>query len=71
MFPRIILISEMDVEESDLEVHTDDTGTTYKPPINRDAPTVDEVYDLYSLVPKEVLKSLDGVIANEDVSSLM
>lgn len=53
----------MEVDEDDLETSTVNTETTYTPPINRDAETVEEVYNLYDLVPKEVLSSLDECVA--------
>lgn len=50
----------MEMDETNLETTiTDSSDATYVPPINRAASSVDEVYSLYSLVPKEVLNSLD------------
>lgn len=65
-------VAEMDVDETNLETTVDSNeAAAYQPPINRDANTVDEVYDLYSLVPEAVLDSLDANLLNEDVTLLM
>lgn len=58
----MIFFVEMDVDEDDLETSTVNTETTYIPPINREAETVEEVYNLYDLVPKDVLSSLDECV---------
>lgn len=55
--------AEMDVDESNLETTMEGVEASYTPPINREAETVEEVYDLYSLVPKEVLDSLNGCVS--------
>lgn len=61
----------MDVDESDLETTTETAEATYIPPINRDADRVQDVYDLYTLVPKRVLNSLDENVLNDDICSVM
>lgn len=60
----------MEIDEDDLETTTDTPEATYIPPINRDAESVEEVYNVYSLIPKGVLDALDGEVLN-DFSSVM
>ena len=52
------VVSRMSVEEDHLKpvVTTSDEG--YLPPVNRDAATVDDVYNLHDIVSAEELESL-------------
>lgn len=50
---------DIEVNEEEIGIPAIDEGTSsYKPPINRKATRVDEVYSLYALVPERVLSSL-------------
>ncbi|KAL3275820.1 hypothetical protein HHI36_020564 [Cryptolaemus montrouzieri] len=47
---------------------------TYKPPINRDASTIERVYELENLIPENVLQALqvevDSIVESDDIDSL-
>lgn len=53
---------EMHVDENELETTVDNAESGYKPPINRNAEQVSEIYILEELVPQEVLESLEEFI---------
>lgn len=67
----VLIFLAMDVDEDDLETAADTPETTYLPPINRDAERLQDVYNLYSLLPKSVLNSLDENVLNDDILSIM
>lgn len=56
---------DIEVDEENLGIPViDEQSSSYKPPINRDASTVEDVYPLHTLVPKNILKSLEGTAEN-------
>ncbi|XP_022913799.2 uncharacterized protein [Onthophagus taurus] len=61
------VVDETHIDEADLAPHNpENLETSYKPPINRDAENVKDVYPLESLVPLNVLSELE-----EEVNSLL
>lgn len=67
----VLIFLAMDVDEDDLDTTVDTPEATYLPPINRDAERLQDVYNLYSLLPKSVLNSLDENVLNDDILSIM
>lgn len=61
-----ILISGIEVKENDLIQADTVDDASYKPPINREASTVEDVYNVKNLVPLSVLAE-----SAEDISSVL
>lgn len=51
---------DLTIDENFSFAKVDDEDNSYKPPINREAERVEQVYELKTLIPKDVLRAVQN-----------